>query len=274
MGYDWVMAGESKSWKLGKAEVRVTLPEGVTEGLSKAWTDAMAGVGADRRTARKAPARERLSVDRIVDVAIEQMREKGYDAVTMRSIAKELDTGPASLYAHVANRGELDGLVLDRVASQWKIPQPDPEHWDEQLDVALHDLLDLYRAHPGVARASMGMIPMQPGALVAAEGLLALLRAGNIPDRYAAWFIDLTNLYVGSVAVEEDIWRQRGAETDGPADEETIVAAVRDFMTKLPVDHFPLISSMADVMTSGGGDERFDFSVKVLIAGLKALSGA
>src|SRR3954463_3142656 len=91
--------------------------------------------------------KERLSRDRIVDVALAQMREKGYEAVSMRSIAKELGTGPASLYAHVANREELDQLLVDRVARGFPIPEPDPERWDEQLKQALLDMLAVYRAH-------------------------------------------------------------------------------------------------------------------------------
>ena len=64
-----------KSWQAGPLRIRVTLPD------------------------QEAPRpKERLTVERIVDTAMELMAEKGYDAVSMRSIAKALDTGPASLY--------------------------------------------------------------------------------------------------------------------------------------------------------------------------------
>ena len=42
--------------------------------------------------------KERLTTERIVDTAMELMARQGYDAVSMRSLAKALDTGPASLY--------------------------------------------------------------------------------------------------------------------------------------------------------------------------------
>jgi hypothetical protein len=100
--------------------------------------------------------------------------------------------------------------------------------------------------------------------------LLGLLRAGGVPDQYAAWSVDVLSLLVASVAVEEDIWRQRG----GDASEEATVAEVRTVFARLPAEHFPLLSSMADVLTTGDGDERFDFAVTLMVEGLKAVSRA
>ena len=44
----------------------------------------------------------------------------------MRRLALELGTGPASLYAHVENRRELDQLIVDRVADESLDPRPRP----------------------------------------------------------------------------------------------------------------------------------------------------
>jgi AcrR family transcriptional regulator len=267
---------QSKSWKLGEAEVTVSLPDAVADRVRQAWDDARAEALAARGGRRRAKGNrqglgERLSADRIVEVAIEQMREQGYDAVTMRSIARALGTGPASLYAHVASRAELDQLVVDRVCAQLEIAPPDPERWDEQLRQVLRDLLALYRDHPGVARATLGMIPVGPGVLLVTERLLALLRAGRVPDQYSAWALDVLSLVVASVAVEEDMWRQRARDT-AEMSEEAVVAQVRATFERLPAEHFPLVTSMAEVLTTGGGDERFEFAVTLLVEGLKAVS--
>lgn len=221
---------------------------------------------------RRTPAAERLSTDRVVEVAIDQMRQHGYDAVTMRSIARELGTGPASLYAHVANRAELDQLVVGRVCSQWQIPEPDPDRWDEQLRRSMRDLLELYRANPGVARCTLGMIPLDPALLAVTERLVALLKAGGVSDQHAAWFVDVGSLHVASVAVEEDIWRERGALHDpATVSEEAVVDRVREVFAHLPADRFPWLSSLAETMTTGTGDERFAFGIDLLVGGLKAI---
>lgn len=272
------MAGEKRSWKIAGAEVEVTLPERTAAELRKTWEQVRESAGVGPRTAKsaqaraRAQAREQLSTERIVDTAIEQMREVGYEAVTMRSIARALGTGPASLYAHVANRGELDALVVDRVAAQVPVPDPDPAHWDEQVRQLCSDMIGVYRAHPGSARASMGMIPVQPGTLVTTERILALLKAGEVPDQYAAWFADVIALYVGAAAAEEEIRSQRGREQGADATEDAVVAQVRDYFSQLPAEHFPTISSMATALTAGSADDRFGFGVDLLVTGLKTMS--
>src|SRR3954452_6186964 len=137
------MAGQTRSFAVGK-RVTATASDDLTEQVAAVVSRVLGGKGTDRG----ARSTDRLSADRIVEVAVGQMREHGYDAVTMRSIARELGTGPASLYAHVANRADLDQLVVGWVCGQWQIPEPDPDHWDDQLRASLIDMLSLYRANP------------------------------------------------------------------------------------------------------------------------------
>jgi AcrR family transcriptional regulator len=216
-----------------------------------------------------AAPRMRLSADRIVEVALSQMRERGYDAVSMRSVARELGTGAASLYAHVANRDELDTLVLERVSSRLEVPDPDPERWQEQVHDVMVQMLALYDEHPGVARASLGMVPMSPRLVHITDRLAALLRAGGIHDQAIAWFLDLMGLYVSSVAVERDVWRNREGLA---ADHEQHHEVVHQFFRDLPEDEFPVLASLASALANGDQDDRFGFGLDVLIAGVTAYS--
>jgi hypothetical protein len=124
----------------------------------------------------------------------------------------------------------------------------------------------------------MGMIPTEPALLEVTERLVGLLRTGEVPDQYCAWFVDVASLFVGSVAMEEDIWRERhrgqeaGAAPAEPVTEDEVVAEVRDIFAGLPPDRFPNLQSMAVVMTTGSGDERFAFGVDMIVSGLEALS--
>ena len=58
---------------------------------------------------------------------------EGLDAVSMRRLAEELDTGPASLYWHVGSKDGLLDLVLDAIIGEQHVPDPEPERWQEQL---------------------------------------------------------------------------------------------------------------------------------------------
>ena len=218
--------------------------------------------------ARSADRKPRLSVDRIVDVAMDQLRERGYDAVTMRSIAAELGTGQASLYAHVANRNELDALVMGRISAMLVVPEPDPDHWDEQIAALAMEMLANFRKHPGTARCTMGNMPTSREALLPVEGLFAILRAGGVSDQDASWFGDALALYVASVAWEEDIWRARARAVN--VDEDNAWDHIPDVFESLDPEEFPVLTSMGESLMNGDAEQRFAFGVDLLISGLKS----
>src|ERR687890_1854756 len=82
---------------------------------------------------RRRPARPPLSQEAIVDAALQVVDREGSSGLSMRRVAEELGTGPASLYWHVPSKDALIDLVIDQVAAEVPIPEPDPEHWQEQL---------------------------------------------------------------------------------------------------------------------------------------------
>ncbi len=190
----------------------------------------------------------------------------------MRSIARELGTGPASLYAHVAGRDELDSLIVARVASRLDVPDPDPDRWQEQLRELMFAMLRLYDENPGVARASLGLVPLSPSMLGGLERIVALLRAGDVPDQVIAWFVDMMALVVGAVALERDIFRNRPVVSEDPA---AYFDQVHESLTRIPADQYPVLASLAGALGAGDGDDRFGFAVDLMIAGLAAFtSGA
>ena len=65
------------------------------------------------RSRRERPAKAPLTRRGIVAAAVQVMRSEGMGRVTMRRLAKELDTGPASLYVYFRNTAVLHGAVLD-----------------------------------------------------------------------------------------------------------------------------------------------------------------
>jgi AcrR family transcriptional regulator len=225
-----------------------------------------------RRISPEKPARvvrEPLTRDRIVDAAMRLLVEQGYDAVSMRKVAQALGTGPASLYAHVANKKELDQLLVDRAAEDMEFPEADPEHWQEQLKDAMRTMLRVMRAYPGVARAAIGQVPLGERALLSTERILGILKAGKLPDQAAAWAVDLIPLYVTAVAFEETV---QGASEWKPEDVERYVGELRGFFGSLPADRFPITLALAGALTAGAsGDERFEFGIQVIVAGLASL---
>jgi hypothetical protein len=172
----------------------------------------------------------------------------------------------------VANKDELDQLLIDRIAATIALPEADPARWRDQVRELMHALLAAYRAHPGSARAALATIPTMEGGLRVAEWLVALLIGGGIHPQAAAWFTDLGSLYVSAIAAEESIWRDRGRSPHSPETEDEVVEQIHGLFSALPPAIYPTLSSYADVMTAGDGPERFEFGIDVLLAGLEAVS--
>ena len=127
--------------------------------------------------------REPISREAIVTAAIQLLDANGLAALSMRRLAEELGTGAASLYWHVSNKDGLLDLVMDEVIGEGKIPDPDPEHWREQIKQIARDQRAASLRHPWLVRISIGRIPMGPNALRYTERILAILRAAGVPPQ-------------------------------------------------------------------------------------------
>jgi AcrR family transcriptional regulator len=212
-----------------------------------------------------------LSVDQVVNTALDIIATDGYEALTMRRLAGALDTGPASLYAHVVNKADLDELLIGRLCADLVLPDPEPAVWREQIRGVCARLRDQYLKYPGVSRAALAMAPTNLEVLRVSEAMLAILLAGGVAPRIAAWAVDALLLYVAAYCLELSIARQRSAHDD--------IAWVVDRhelqrrLTDLPADSFPHTTRHAAELTAGGGHDRFDFTLDLMIDGTAHRSG-
>jgi AcrR family transcriptional regulator len=216
--------------------------------------------------AQQKPRKAPITVSRITDAALEVVATEGYDALTMRSVAGVLDTGPASLYAHVVNKADIDELIIGRLCTQLVLPEPDPATWREQIRDVCAQIRDQYLKYPGISRAALAMVSTNLDVVRVTEGMLAILLAGGVEPRTAAWAIDALLLYVGAYTLEISLVAQRRSTQD----DDWVVSRdelVRRF-TALPADQFPHTRRHATELTSGTGHERFDFTLSLIVDNL------
>ena len=212
---------------------------------------------------RKTP----LTPEHVVDTALKVVAAEGYEALTMRRLADALDTGPASLYAHVVNKADLDELLMGRLCAKLDLPEPDPDAWREQIRSVCAQMRDQYLKYPGISRAALAMAPTDLEIVRVNEGMLAILLAGGIAPQDAAWAIDALFLYVASYCLESSIARQRAADddTEWVLDRSELL---RRFAT-LPAATFPNTTRYAAELTAGDSHDRFDFTLGLMVDGLE-----
>jgi AcrR family transcriptional regulator len=224
-------------------------------------------VAAEWPRTRPAERRRALSQDLIVDTALDLLGKASLDTVSMRRVAQELGTGPASLYAHVTSKEELHELMLDRLLGRLPRPEPDPNIWTEQILEMARAQLAMLTSYPGIARVGLEtVIPAGPNALTYGEAVLAILRAGGLPDRVAVFAFDTLSLWCSAFAYE------LSAVRTGELDRDQIMARGKEigaYMAARPAQ-FPNLLGVGDVLSEATAEERFEFALDVFLAGLVA----
>ncbi|MET7302248.1 TetR/AcrR family transcriptional regulator [Embleya sp. NPDC005575] len=219
---------------------------------------------------RTRPAKAALSADALVSAALAILDADGLDAVTMRRVAQALDTGAASLYVYVANRGELLALVYDRVLGEIPLPtvaavgEPFPR-WRTELSTLIRAAITVLGSHRGIATVALGDVPTGPNALALAEAILGLLAGSGIDDMTRSLALDLINLHITAAATEESAYAAKGAEGQT---EESAVAAMDEAFGRLSEADYPHLVSMRATLTAGSGDERDAWGIEVLLNGI------
>jgi AcrR family transcriptional regulator len=215
----------------------------------------------------KAPARTPLGRESITEAALRIVDAEGLDGLSMRRLADELGTGPASLYAHVSGKQELLQLLIDRVAGEFELPEPDAERWQEQVKDLARQMRAVLTAHRDLAGASLANIPTGPNAMRAIDGLLAILRAGRLPPQVAAYAADLLPQFVTIDAYEGSLFERRMER------EPEYFEDLRQYFASLPAERFPNVAALVDELMHGDeGDERFEFGLDVIVRGLASMA--
>jgi len=213
------------------------------------------------RSRRERPAKPALSHEGIVATAVALMRAEGLQRVTMRRLAQELDTGPASLYVYLANTAELHAAILEELLGAVGLaPARAGGDWRQRLA----DLLGRYTLvlfeHPSLAHSALVARPSGPNYLALVEAVLALLHEGGVPDAQAAWGVDVL-LQVATATAAEQSTRDRSIAAE---DEQN---ALLDALGQVTAESHPRIAALGPDLLSGTPEQRLAWIFRVVING-------
>jgi len=213
------------------------------------------------RSRRERPAKPALTRQGIIDVALTILRDEGLNKVTMRRIAAALDTGAASLYVYVRDTEDLHAQILDALLGSVAASLPAGGSWRARLAAALTQYMRTLFDYPDIARLTLFNWPTGPNYLAFVDLLLALLAEGGVPDRDAAWAVDLLLQFATATATEQGA-RKVSARA---ADE---LSALATAITRAEVATYPQIARLGGELLAGSGATRFAWGLDVLIAGV------
>jgi AcrR family transcriptional regulator len=215
-----------------------------------------------RPSRRERPAKPALTRAGIVGAAVRVLRAEGLDRVTMRRLAQELDTGPASLYVYVRNTAELHAAVLDALLGEVDLRAAEGSgDWRERLREVLDSYTMVLFENPSLAQSALVARPSGTNYLNLVEAVLALLKTGGVPDDRAAWGVDLLLLHATADAAEHGAQaRQIDLEDDWNATERALLTA--------DPERYPRIAGLGADLMSGPPPDRRTWKFDVLVNGV------
>ncbi|MFD6323981.1 TetR/AcrR family transcriptional regulator [Streptomyces sp. NPDC058442] len=211
-----------------------------------------------------------LTLDRVVEAAVEVADRDGLGALSMRRIATELGTGTMSLYRYVPGKAELLDLMLDRVQR----PSEDPADfgdggWRTALEALGRATLALYRRHPWLLEVNQSRPILGPSALDGMEKVLARIKPMGLSDPELVSVIIMIDGYVVGAARTQ----RYGAEAErrtGLTDAQFWEAQRPTLEKAMLSGRYPVLASLSED-TFGPDFDHFEFGLQRILDGLEVL---
>jgi AcrR family transcriptional regulator len=200
-----------------------------------------------------------LSIDSIVDAAVELLEADGLESLTMRRLAKRLGCSPMALYRHVTDKQELVGAIADHYIADLELPDTAGLSWQETIVAITTAVHDAFLAHPPL-EAILTVRHVDTIAVFRADELIlhALLGAG-LSDREAVHALDVLASYaVGS------IMRHAALRAGSPAEDKRL-----DRLRHLPAEDFPVVRDLAGELVTVDLTMTFEDGLRWVIAGIE-----
>ncbi|WP_017586392.1 TetR/AcrR family transcriptional regulator [Nocardiopsis ganjiahuensis] len=235
--------------------------------------------------------KSQLSVDLVVETAIEVADTEGMQALSMRAVGQRLGRTAMSLYTYVASKNELVDLMYDHafaeLVREWETETTtlegatDKTVWREEVLTWTGNLWRFYLRHPWSLEISQARPVLGPNEYQVFESLATVLhRAGLPPKAISGAHASIFNLVRGLVRTAAEA-RQAQAVTGIPEDEwwyarsAQLEEVVEDFDTR-----FPTLTLMTQAGAFDNADpdepyleqeawESFQFGLDALLDGVR-----
>jgi len=218
----------------------------------------------------------RFSRDDIAAAAIRIADAEGFDAVSMRRLAAQLDAGTMTLYHYVRTKDELLTLVFDAIMSEVVLPAGErlPRGWRAAISIIARRSRDALRRHPWILDITDDP-SIGPNAMRHFDQSWQALASSN------ASFDDKLDLIT---AVDEYVFGFCLHERNNYAGDANGAELVGYIGALLNDDDYPALAAMvadtgleevwSKIHAHARGAERFDRNLARLLSGFEAGFGA
>jgi AcrR family transcriptional regulator len=204
--------------------------------------------------------RARFTTTEIAAAALEIVDTAGLSALSMRSLAAALGTGPMTVYNYVADKEGLEELVVAAVVADVRLPDP-TDDWQRDVYAIAVAMWQGIRAHPAAIPLVLTRRTASATGFAAADALIAALGRASLDerDRLAA-FHAVLGFVVGAAQ----------AELAGPFTRDGTARETAARIGAVAGAAYPNVEQLSGVAMRMSVEEDFDRGLRMLLDGIAA----
>lgn len=205
----------------------------------------------------------KLTNQQILDAAI----AIGLPDLTLGKVAKTLGVSVAALYHYFKDRDELAEFVANAIIVDFPLPSDGTGDWFHWAHTFAYTQRAIYERFPGLAQVAVQRTIN--AAIPRLEQSVRLAMKSGFDERTAWWATRAIQEFVFSWYHRVEI-REALAVRTGESYQTSLRRVVRTF----PQGEVPLMRSIAMKRHEESEDERFEFNLRALLAGIAAMRTA
>jgi len=157
-----------------------------------------------------------LSEREIIGAALRLAGCLGFNGVTMRGVAQELNVTPMAIYYHVQNKQALLQLVTDAILDDIQIPPPEAGTWMQRLRLLHQETTRVLSPYPGIDAMMIDIGLTEQGRRLMDANIQILLDAG-FDERTALLAYNVLHSYgIGRISIESRLRGKRRTPSGAP----------------------------------------------------------
>ena len=212
-------------------------------------------------------SRPALTLQSIARAAIKIADADGLPAVSMQSIASELDYTKMALYRYVPGKAELLALMVDTAMGEQPALAALSGGWRPKLEAWAHHLWTTFQRHPWLLAATLGHRVMGPNELGWMEGAVGALDGTGLAGGELLDAVLVISGHVRNVAQQT----VTAAGTQPGISEEHVVADIAKLLHTYG-DRYPALTAAVTSAASGSSqDQGLTFGLGRILDGLEML---
>jgi AcrR family transcriptional regulator len=204
------------------------------------------------------PAPRKFTEEQLRDAALAIVDESGLDALTMRSLAARLGTGPMTIYNYVEGRDGLEALVIAGALAGAPDPPAPSADWLADVRAMATTLWSAARAHPNAIPLLLTRRTTDEATMDRAEALLGALRRGGFDGFGLLTAFRAVTAFVTGFAQTE--YTAKASDT-------------LDRGLGLDPDRYPGLLVIAQATDPAAREPEFTAALDFVLAGLRATAG-